>query len=790
MQILGRSGVLSFVGVAVGFAPLGWAQNPTETPTAAETPTGSEPPTMTETPTESSAGLVEQATPEGAGHESSDLAAMSLEDLLQIDITKGKRKAARDAPSVVSVITGDEIRNMGARNLMDVLQTVPGFEVVSLPLYGGHNVNIRGAGGGTDAMSKIKFMLNGHNLNTWLVGGSVGQALSTLPVANIERIELIRGPGSALYGTGAFLGVVNILTKKGGDHPTSISAEGGSFRSLMPHGEYSAKGDQHRIYVFAQATDSAGYGGRIESDAAGNNPFLASSAPGKTNTGAKSQMAMASVERGDVSLLLFVDKSKNRIPVGGAGVLTDENWVGSDYGYVEAKYALPLSDTTKLSFTAYGDLTKSSARVEIFPEETTALPLYSGYRDDEGIASRVVMEGYALGGEVSATANPCPWIEILGGAAYEYSETYHLENWLNANFTANDLTLDGQAFAAGNMFERFPNGMTNVQERGAPLMLRKQPRRNVGAVFARATLDIRELASLSTGVDTLSLAAGGRYDYYDDAGAALSPNVGLVYAPIESLYLKLLVGTAFRAPAFSELYLTNMAVLGNPHLKPETLTTYEAVVGFDPLPSICTSLTFFHTEGRHLIRMVSDDNPVVPDKYENLGRLTSDGIEVEARFRFDAFNYGYINATYQRVLDRTKQAPIVSASGDEYVQDPFHPSSIPEILGNLGVNVSPLSFLVANVWLNFVGERARSGQKVWQGTTLVKADPRQPTPGRLLVNGSLTFKDFLPNDSTEVQISGFNLLDQDYRDPDISGALEGDLPMPGRSFWLRWSHDF
>ena len=85
----------------------------------------------------------------------------------------------------------------------DVLDVIPGL-TVSRDVQGFHRIAVRGLR--TDA--EVLFLLNGHRLNSFYDG----RALMNLPIENVERIEVIRGPGSALYGTGAFLGVVNIVT--------------------------------------------------------------------------------------------------------------------------------------------------------------------------------------------------------------------------------------------------------------------------------------------------------------------------------------------------------------------------------------------------------------------------------------------------------------------------------------------------------------------------------------------------------------------------------------------------
>ncbi len=108
-------------------------------------------------------------------------------------------------------------------------------------------------------------------------------------------------------------------------------------------------------------------------------------------------------------------------------------------------------------------------------------------------------------------------------------------------------------------------------------------------------------------------------------------------------------------------------------------------------------------------------------------------------------------------------------------------------MGNIGVNYDFLDeHVIANVSLNYVGERERTEEKKWNSETLTDSDPREPTKDRTLVNASLTFRNFYKG--MEAQISCFNIFDADHRDPD--NALYYDMPESGRWFMGRISYLF
>ena len=158
--------------------------------------------------------------------ETIDFADMTLEELMNIEMTVASTKALspRESPGVVTLITSDQIERTGARDLIDVLRMVPGFEF-AVDVQGIVGVGLRGNWGHE---GKILILLDGQETNERLYATS--QLGHHFPVSQIDRIEIIRGPGSATYGGYAELGVINIITKKG------TSLNGGAFSTT--YGSY------------------------------------------------------------------------------------------------------------------------------------------------------------------------------------------------------------------------------------------------------------------------------------------------------------------------------------------------------------------------------------------------------------------------------------------------------------------------------------------------------------------------------------------------------------------------
>lgn len=132
--------------------------------------------------------------------------AMSLQELLKVKIATNKEQVMEEAPSIVSVISKKDIAAYGCRELPDVLRMVPGFEF-GADLLGLVGLRFRGI---WTQEGKSLLMLNGVALND--LGYGSYNYIGTLPVSIIDRVEIIRGPGSAIYGAFAEVCVINIIT--------------------------------------------------------------------------------------------------------------------------------------------------------------------------------------------------------------------------------------------------------------------------------------------------------------------------------------------------------------------------------------------------------------------------------------------------------------------------------------------------------------------------------------------------------------------------------------------------
>jgi outer membrane receptor protein involved in Fe transport len=172
---------------------------------------------------------------------SADLASMDLEQLMNLNVTTASLFTDKlsQAPGIMSVVTSDELRRFGGLTLGEVLDRVPGLTQTSQYFTDRSLIAVDGDQTKTSG-AHILFLINGRPTREVMEGGIISDLLESFPVEILERIEIIRGPGSVLYGSNAFSAVINLITRKAVSDQASI-------RGLLgPNGGLSSSG--HFLY--------------------------------------------------------------------------------------------------------------------------------------------------------------------------------------------------------------------------------------------------------------------------------------------------------------------------------------------------------------------------------------------------------------------------------------------------------------------------------------------------------------------------------------------------------------
>jgi iron complex outermembrane receptor protein len=217
-----------------------------------------------------------------------NLESMSLEDLMNIRVYAASRyeQKSSEAPSWVSIVTSDEIRKYGYRTFDDILKSVPGFYVSSDRNYS--YVGVRGFGRPGDYNTRVLLLVDGHRINDTVYDMAAIGTDFIVDVDLIDRVEIIRGPSSSLYGSNAFLGVINVVTRRGKNvGGVEASADAGSFetyRGRLTYGKthgsgldliasgtlYSSRGDDLFFPEFNDPATNSGVAAGRDGDRFGN----------------------------------------------------------------------------------------------------------------------------------------------------------------------------------------------------------------------------------------------------------------------------------------------------------------------------------------------------------------------------------------------------------------------------------------------------------------------------------------------------------------------------------------
>jgi outer membrane receptor protein involved in Fe transport len=158
---------------------------------------------------------------------------MDLESLMNVEVTTASRFEDKitTAPAIMSVVTSDELRRFGGITLAEVLDRVPGLTRTSQYFTDRSLIAARGDQTKT-AGGHILFLINGRPTREVMEGGIISDLLESFPIQALERIEIIKGPGSVLYGSNAFSAVINLITRKAEGNQATVTALGGAGGAL------------------------------------------------------------------------------------------------------------------------------------------------------------------------------------------------------------------------------------------------------------------------------------------------------------------------------------------------------------------------------------------------------------------------------------------------------------------------------------------------------------------------------------------------------------------------------
>ena len=663
----------------------------------------------------------------------------ALEDLLKVldqetEIATKTKLNIDFVPGMVSVLQGKDLQARGVRTVFEALALIPGVEL-SLTNDGQYQVVVRGVGK-TYSSAKVKFLLNGVSFNTTL------NAITTafvIPIDLVDRIEVIRGPGSAIYGEFASVGVINVITNK---------KTGSVFSRYSDNHRYTV-GAQYNGQVRDAVTVGANFayeknkGGDVQA----GDDILASSPNAHFRDISNSP---GPINDKEVNKVFSLNLGYRQFQVLGQVV---ERYFGDYFG---AANALPVDEQVAQRETSLQNIEMSnrwelgkelqsnvkvgwlrfeldSSQLTLFPETFTA-----AFPDGVLGAPNYLEDKYYGGFDVS----------------YKGIEKHNV--LLGVDYS---MTKQGETYAERNYYVQ--NGglspIANGRYTGDKNWMAEGLSRRVFAVYAQ------DQYSIAT---DWVITAGLRWDDYSDIGNDFTPRLAAVYQLSDRQTFKAQYAQSFRPPTFLEQYSkNNVVVSGNPDLKPERLENVELGYVYNDGLTI-GRVTAFYYDLKDLIAINTTTR-----RYENVGNVHARGIELELtkqlwkRFKIDS------NVSYTHAND---------ANGMQIF-------GVAELLGNVGLIFKATNDINVTAQYRYVGGRARQ-----------VGDDRPDLKAYNLVDLTVNKSDLLFKGVT-LRAGVKNLFDEKVvypaflvRAPDGQErpAYEGDYPQPGREFVIQLSWQF
>lgn len=692
---------------------------------------------------------------------------LSLAELQTMEVTtkaatKSVAISVDEAPSIIYVITREEIDTYGYMTIGEALSSVPGLFVIDD--FVTSNVGIRGINGGADSWSRImKFMVDGKSVHYYSTGG-VLLGPEFIPMAAVDSIEVIGGPGSAMYGANAFLGVVNINTKipEDGFHGLA-SGEVGMVRTKVSAGgdvlltgrtfdkyplsvlaSFSMKRlDRSGLSVPHRSPRLADYDGAQSKDDI-NMPV---SALGKITWDAK--------RAGQVEFLTVYQRLDASAEFSSESVFSHENrYVKSNF-INRLDYRVSLFDFAKKKKigepASFFDLAKGK---RVYTNELI-FHAWGG-----------VTRGHPLDDEVLDVNNPSFTLHRnrnnltleVGG---EF--TYQLE--LSSLLVGVDYqsTMDD-----GDEIIEINTATGTRTARNTPENLEYG---NMG-VFAQAILyPIRRLG----------LTAGMRYDNSSQWGSNVSMRLGAVAKIIDGLYVKGLYGTSFVPPAPNQLAAVPLqlsgGVEGNPELSSQYAQTPEAAVIFNYWKPLRIQATVFYTKIENRVEFVQNGRLLTAD---NLTDSRSIGGSFSADFKWKKFfSKGDISIQQTIVEDPALPSFTWQTVYSNDITGGRRSPNFPDVIAhlNLGLRFPEYHFQIVALG-TVVGDRKSSYANIIENGESYLLKPYFTLGAHVRTLGLK----LIPKRETSISLHGSNLTNTKYSH---GGALGADIPAAGPSVFLQ-----
>lgn len=682
------------------------------------------------------------------------------------DIATKKSLNVDYLPSVVTVIDAQTFINGGIQNVGEALNILPGIQM-QVNRMGYTTTTIRGLKSPNAYRSdKIKVLIDGVAINNEAQGSS--SFYMDFPMQLVEKIEVLRGPGSTVYGAGAFYATVNIITKLGnGKKENRLFIGTGSYDDATIGGNANAVDGDWKIYTDAYYKQNDKH---IEQ------------ADGFSDNGTQTDEAMQDFTIGFKAVnggFEFLSRYK-------------QSTYGNFYGYEEDFD--PIGDQDKDRTSSYFSAQLSyKTSLNDYKLETKA-----GY-------SRRTLDAEASMDTVASVAAEFAKVGIDMQEGFWYSESSEEQNLeaeailILPEIRSNDILLGVGARRAKMTKDDFYSSIENTillnktaieshpnyinmdfgydEWEDEPAFWSNPTRKLYKDNLTRDIMYgyVQDLISVNDSVD---IALGLRLDNYSDFGTKLSKRAAIVYRATDATIFKLLYGSAFRAPTFTEKYHNGHINFraGDENIQPEETDTYEIQVIYSPNFNHRLSLNMFYADLYNVIDL-EEEGDTIPG-YQNFDSRTSKGVEFEYNFRTKLehnfyFNGSYIDTTYTQAKDGS---------------DPQKDLSMPDIskvMLKAMYIYTPISQLSFGTTWRYESETSPTG--LWNGDPTSWPRNDGVVEEQHVFDETVTYR--LSSRST-FRATIKNVFDSEIKNPSYYYSHEGGVLREGRNFFLTYNHVF
>ncbi len=503
-----------------------------------------------------------------------DLTQISLEELANMQVYSASKhmERASEAPSSVSVVTGDEIRKYGYRTLADVLRSLRGFFIIGDHEYS--YVGVRGFAPHNDLNTRILLLVNGHRLNDDVKGSALVGTEFPVDIDLIERIEVVRGPSASLYGNNAFFGVINVITRKPADFGTAeVSSSVGSFGTYRERVSVAQQFHNGLDMLFSGTFFNSHGHDRLyfpEYDAPATNDGIAENVDHD-----QSRNFLADISFRHFRLLVMHGTRARQSPVPSMGGAFNDprSYLVDQESFAELSYERTIRE--RWNFRSSVSFNRS------------------GF---------VLQAPYAF----------------PGGSVLDQAKV--IEEWVGADAQVSRKVRGRQNITAGvELHDAFREDGSRYDVTPYRSYIDLHQDSNFWAVYLQDEIRLHRMISLHAGV---------RYDRFSQFGGTANPRLGVIVHPFQATTVKLLYGHAFRAPTLNEFMYNNFfttPAVASP--KPEKMRSLELVVEQKLGKHFSASASAYRYVIHDLI-----DNMVQPDGsvyWGNAQRVHARGLELE-----------------------------------------------------------------------------------------------------------------------------------------------------------------